>query len=361
MLVIAFLLTLFLLSNQDASAVAPEKAIHAASARAQANRAKQNGCVLKNPYVPWLEQDVRWIITPEESAAFNQLKTDEERDLFIGQFWLGRDPTPDTIRNEFKEEHYRRIAFANEHFAAGMLGSLADRGHIYIIYGPPDHVDVHNKIVGDAIYPAQTWKYRYIEGVGNEVELEFVDTCRCGEFKLEHEPTKEPKSNGSRINSFQFDILSHPPQVKFKDLAEAATHRIKSQKLLFDVRVDYLKVTEATTLVPITIALRNKEIALSDESGIPPTKTGRVDVFARLVDLTGRVLDVFEDIINVEEVSREAKIDPEASSQRVETSALPPGHYRLDVAVRDVNSNRLGTMSRIVIVPGDGAQVTKPQ
>ncbi|MCU1310426.1 MAG: hypothetical protein JWO20_1551 [Candidatus Angelobacter sp.] len=349
-----FAMLLLLPINQDPSAVAPEKKTHSASAGAQAKRAKQDGCVLKDLSVPWLEQDVRWIITPEESFAFNKLKSDRERDLFVEQFWLRRDPTPDTIRNEFKEEHYRGIAFANEHFAAGVMGSLADRGRIYIVYGPPDHIDVHNDIDGDAIYAAQTWKYRYIVGIGQNVEFEFVDRCKCNEFKLEHGPTAEVKEGQAIIDPLQFDIRSHPPQVKFKDLEEVASHRIKSQELPFEVRVAYLKVTEATTLVPITIALRNKQIALSDESGIPPTKTGRVDIFARLVGLTGRVFDVFEDIINVKAVSREAKIDPEASSQRVETSALPPGRYRLDVVLRDVSSNRMGTLSRAVVVPGDG-------
>jgi GWxTD domain-containing protein len=209
MLTSAFLLTLFLLPNQDASAVARQKAVHAVPAGAQANRAKQYGCVIKDLSVPWLEQDVRWIITPEELSAFNRLKNDSERDLFVEQFWLRRDPTPDTTRNEFKEEHYRRIAFSNEHFAAGVMGSLADRGRIYILYGPPDHIDehnYHNYIDGDVIYPAQRWKYRYIKGVGNEVKLEFVDRCKCNEFKLEHEPIKGTEEPGVESQFFPIRI-----------------------------------------------------------------------------------------------------------------------------------------------------------
>src|SRR5215510_5522416 len=91
----------------------------------------------------WLEQDVRWIITDEERAAFKQLSNDEERDQFIEQFWLRRDPTPDTLENEFKEEHYRRIAYANERFASGIPGWKTDRGQIYIKFGAPTQIDAH--------------------------------------------------------------------------------------------------------------------------------------------------------------------------------------------------------------------------
>ena len=97
---------------------------------------KQNSKSLKielsKTYKKWLDEDVRWIITDEEQKAFKLLSNDEERDQFIEAFWQRRDPTPDTIENEFKEEHYRRMAYANEHFAAGIPGWKSDRGRIYI-------------------------------------------------------------------------------------------------------------------------------------------------------------------------------------------------------------------------------------
>jgi GWxTD domain-containing protein len=77
---------------------------------------------VSKPYRNWLDQDVRYIISPEEEQVFKLLSTDDERDQFIEQFWLRRDPTPDTEENEFREEHYRRIQYANEHFAAGVPG-----------------------------------------------------------------------------------------------------------------------------------------------------------------------------------------------------------------------------------------------
>ena len=108
--------------------------------KANAKALKQE---LGSTYKKWLNEDVRWIITPEELSAFKQLSNDEERDQFIEQFWLRRDPTPDTVENEYKEEHYRRIAYANEHFPAGKAGWMTDRGRIYIVFGPPDEIDAH--------------------------------------------------------------------------------------------------------------------------------------------------------------------------------------------------------------------------
>src|SRR5208283_2446965 len=144
-------------------------------------------------YQAWLEQDVRYIITPEEEQAFKLLGNDEERDAFIEQFWLRRDPTPDTEENEFREEHYRRIEYANEHFAAGKPGWKTDRGRIYITWGPPDEINSHpsggtyerpmDEGGGDtSTFPFETWRYRHLEGVGENVELEFVDTCQCGDY-----------------------------------------------------------------------------------------------------------------------------------------------------------------------------------
>src|SRR6202163_4296301 len=150
---------------------------------------------LSKTYRKWLDEDVRWIITDEEKSAFMQLSNDEERDQFIEAFWQRRDPTPDTEENEFKEEHYRRIAYANEHYAAGIPGWKTDRGRIYIMYGAPDENDSHpsggtyerpiNEGGGEtSTFPFEDWRYRYIEGIGQEVIIEFVDTCMCGDYHM---------------------------------------------------------------------------------------------------------------------------------------------------------------------------------
>src|SRR5215470_4686065 len=164
---------------------------------------------LETPYKKWLNEDVAYIITDEERQAWKRLATDDERQQFIEQFWLRRDPTPDTEENEFKEEHYRRIAYANERFASGIPGWKTDRGRIYITFGPPDEIESHpsggtyerpfEEGGGTtSTFPFQQWRYRYIEGVGTNVELEFVDPSGTGEYHLTRDPGEK-------------DALAHVP------------------------------------------------------------------------------------------------------------------------------------------------------
>src|SRR5579875_1143088 len=150
---------------------------------------------ISKTYKKWLDEDVRWIITDQEKKAFLSLSNDEEREAFIEQFWRRRNPNPDSPENEFREEHYRRIAYANEHFAAGKPGWMTDRGHIYIAFGPPDSIDSHpsggtyerpmEEGGGEtSTFPFETWHYRYIEGIGDNIDIEFVDTCMCGDYHM---------------------------------------------------------------------------------------------------------------------------------------------------------------------------------
>ena len=145
----------------------------------------------------WMKQDVAYIISAEEKEAFKRLTTDDERYQFIEQFWLRRDPTPDTPDNEAKQEHYRRIAFANERYASGKPGWETDRGRVYITFGPPDQIDSHSsggtyerppeEGGGTTVtFPFEVWRYRYIEGraLGEEVRIEFVDPSFSGEYRM---------------------------------------------------------------------------------------------------------------------------------------------------------------------------------
>src|SRR5579864_1644937 len=157
---------------------------------------------LETPYKKWLNEDVVYIITDEEKAAFKRFSTDEERQNFIEQFWLRRDPTPDTEENEFKEEHYRRIAYANDRFASGIPGWKTDRGRIYITFGPPDEIESHPSGGtyerpyeegggSTSTYPFEQWRYRYIDGIGTNIILEFVDTTMSGEYHLTMDPSEK--------------------------------------------------------------------------------------------------------------------------------------------------------------------------
>lgn len=136
-----------------------------------------------NPYSKWLNEDVVYIITGQERTAFEKLTTDEERNKFIEQFWARRDPTPGTPENQFKEEHYRRRAYANRHFASSEPGWKTDRGHMYIIYGPPDEIEVHPK-TAQRPYRVEIWLYRYVEGVGDNASFTFIDRTGRGDYQL---------------------------------------------------------------------------------------------------------------------------------------------------------------------------------
>ena len=148
-----------------------------------------------NAYTRWLKEDVYLIITPAERAAFEKLKTNEEREQFIHIFWNNRDPSPDTEENEYRDQHYERVAYANEHFASGVPGSVTDRGRIYIKFGKPDEIESHPaggsyqrlSYEGGGMtttYPFEKWFYRHIPGVRSGVEIEFVDPSGSGEYRM---------------------------------------------------------------------------------------------------------------------------------------------------------------------------------
>jgi len=354
-------------------------------------------------YKKWLSEDVAWIITDEERSAFKQLSNDEERDQFIEAFWQRRDPTPDTIENEFKEEHYRRIAYANEHFPAGIPGWKTDRGRMYIMYGPADEIESHpsggsyerpmEEGGGEtSTYPFEDWRYRYIEGIGQEVIIEFVDTCMCGEYHMTMDRSEKdalmqtpnagltlyeqmgmankadrftggglerlgagPMSSTLQTKQFdrleQFAKLNKPPAVKFKDLEEIVSHKITVNLMPFDVRADFVKVTSDTVLTPITIQIKNRDITFANKDGV---ERGTVNIFGRVTTLSGRIAQTFEDTVQVDVP---AELLPKtAENSQVYWKALPlkPGHYRLDVVVKDVSGDRTGNWSKSLMVPDFG-------
>jgi GWxTD domain-containing protein len=354
---------------------------------------------LSKTYKKWLNEDVVWIITDQERAAFKQLSNDEERDNFIEAFWQRRDPTPDTEENEYKEEHYRRIAYANEHFAAGIPGWKTDRGRMYIMYGPADEVESHpsggtyerpmEEGGGEtSTFPFETWRYRYLENIGQEVIIEFVDTCMCGDYHmtidrsekdaLKYTPnagltqyeqmglaSKASRFNGgleqlgagpmSASNSTkQFDRLEQwaklqaPPPVKFKDLEEIVTTKLITNLMPFDVRTDFVKVTGDTVLVPITIQMKYRDITFANKEGV---QRGTVNIFGRVTTLTGKVVQTFEDPAQIDVPAELLPRMAENSSVYWKAIPLRPGRYKIDVAVKDVNGDRKGVWSRGIQVP----------
>jgi len=364
--------------------------------KANAKALKQE---LGKTYKKWLDEDVRWIITDEERSAFKQLSNDEERDQFIEAFWARRDPTPDTPENEFKEEHYRRIAYANEHFAAGIPGWKTDRGRIYVMYGPADEIESHpsggtyDRPMEEgggstSTYPFEQWRYRYLEDVGQEVIIEFVDTCMCGDYHMTMDRSEKDAllytpgagltlyeqmgmaSKTSRFNggmerlgtgplsssqaSKQFDRLEQfaklnkPPSVKFKDLEEVVSHKINVNLMPFDVLTDFVKVTGDTVLVPITVQIKNKDITFINKDGV---SRGTVNIFGRLTTISGRVAQTFEDTVQVDVPPELLPKTTENASVYPKAVPLRPGRYMLEVVVKDVNGDRVGTWRRGMQVP----------
>ena len=350
-------------------------------------------------YKKWLDEDVRWIITDEELSAFKKLATNAERDQFIEGFWQRRDPTPDTEENEFKEEHYRRIAYADERFAAGIRGSRTDRGRIYIMYGKPDSIDAHpaggpyqrpqeEGGGSTSTFPFEVWRYRYLEGIGQEIEIEFVDDCSCGAYEMTMDRSKKDallhvpnagltdmESMGmankadrfrgveslgqgffnQQNNTKQFDRLetfaklNRAPEIKFKDLTEeVVTSKIRYNLLHFDVRVDFVKITSDTALVPITLQVPVKEITFINKDGV---QRGTLNILGRLTKITGQIVQTFEDPVHVD-IPAEL-LEKELNGSRLYWKALPmrPGRYKLYIAIKDVNGDKIGVFSRSYVVP----------
>ena len=357
---------------------------------------------LKGAYKTWLEQDVSYIISDEERKSFKSLSNDEEREAFIEQFWLRRNPNPDTPDNEFREEHYRRIAYANEHFAAGKPGWKTDRGHIYISFGKPDSIESHpsggsyNRPIDEgggetSTFPFEVWHFRYLEGVGDNIDVEFVDTCQCGDYHFTIDrgekdallrvpgagqtqweemgmAKKADRFNGgmehlgtgplaSSQQSKQFDRIElsaklfAPPPVKFKDLDNfISEHTLLNGPVFpFDVRTDFIKVTENTVLVPITLQIKNRDVTFVTKQGVAK---GVVNILGKVTTLTHKTVQTFEDTVEIQQPAE--LLQKTLDRQSIYWKALPllPGLYRLDIAIKDVNNpDHIGIYGKGIEVP----------
>ena len=368
--------------------------------KAQKKKIRKTLKELDTPYKQWLNEDVVYIISPEERNAFGQLATNEEREQFIEQFWLRRSTNPDLPDNEFKEEHYRRIAYANEHYASGIPGWKTDRGHMYIVWGPPDEIDSHptggtydrpQEEGGGSTttYPWETWRWRYIEGMGENVIMEFVDPTGSGEYHLTMDPSEKDalthvpgaglsqmeqmglaskadrftRSDGTNLpttmggtpasmNEFTrleaYANAFKPPVVKFKDLEAIVTSRIVRDQVHFNWRTDFLKVTNDTVLVPVTVQIPNNQLSFQSKEGV---HSATINIFGRVSTLTGRVVQTFEDSVSRD--FPESLFQQSLKLQSIYQKAVPlrPGLYRLDLVIKDVQSGNVGVVNSRLQVP----------
>jgi len=355
---------------------------------------------LDSAYRQWLTEDVTYIISPDERNAFLQLDTNEEREQFIEQFWLRRSSNPDLPENDFKEEHYRRIAYANEHYASGIPGWKTDRGRMYIMWGPADEVESHptggtyDRPMEEgggstSTYPWETWRWRYLEGIGENIILEFVDPSGSGEFHMTMDPSEKdallhvpgaglsllesmgmsskadrfsrsdgtnlPKTMGgtpASMNEFSrlelYAKVNKPPEVKFKDLEALVTSRIVRDQVHFNWRADYMKVTNDTVLVPVTIQIPNSQLSFQSKDGI---HSATMNIFGRVSTLTGRVVQTFEDPVSKD--FPDSLFQQSLKLQSIYQKAVPlrPGLYRLDLVIKDVQSGNIGVVNTRLQVP----------
>ena len=355
---------------------------------------------LESPYKKWLNEDVAYIITDEERAAFKRLSTDEEREQFIEQFWLRRDPTPDTVENEYKEEHYRRIAYANDHYASGIPGWKTDRGRIYLMYGPPDEIESHpsggtyerpaEEGGGEtSTYPFEQWRYRYLEGIGTNIIIEFVDTTMSGEYHMTMDPsekdallyvpgagltlseqmglsTKTDRFNNTdgthlgaplgglpeSMNEFsrleQFAKLQKPPAIKYTDLEASVNTKITFNVLPMRVQVDYVRVTNSTVIANITIVFDNKDLQFTNKSGV---QKAIVHILGRITSMTRRPINTFEHEVSID--SPNELLQKVAAQQSIyqESVPLPPGRYRLNVVAKDTVAGNMNNYELALDVP----------
>jgi GWxTD domain-containing protein len=355
---------------------------------------------LETPYRKWLNEDVVYIITDEEKAAFKRLSTDDERQQFIEQFWLRRDPTPDTEENEYKEEHYRRIAYANEHYASGIPGWKTDRGRTYIVFGPPDEIESHpsggtyerpyEEGGGTtSTYPFEQWRYRYLDGIGNNIVIEFVDTTMSGEYHMTMDPSEKDallyvpgagltlaeqmgladktqrfnRTDGTHLGTGsdplpvsmqeferieQFAKLQAAPKVKYKDLEEAVSSSIRYNALPFKVKTDFVKVTDSTVLAMVALQFERKDLQFQQKDDIAKAT---VNIFGRITSIAGRTVTTFEDPVVVEVPSAMLGKAIEGVNVYSKTIPLAPGMYRLTLVCKDIVAGAMTTYPLALNVP----------
>ncbi|HJZ62939.1 MAG TPA: GWxTD domain-containing protein [Candidatus Acidoferrum sp.] len=381
---------------QDAPAKNPPKE---PSQKEQTKQRKKARKELTFDFTEFIQEDAKYIILKEELDAFKRLSTNEEREAFIEIFWQRRNPNPDSTVNEFREEHYRRIAYANEHFASGIPGWKTDRGHIYIVWGPPDEIDSHptggtydrpayEGGGSTTTYPWEIWRYRHMETVGENVELEFVDTTGTGEYRLTRDPgekdalahvpgagpsaleamglkskvdrftntdgTTLPAPLGPRpasMNEFEslgryYRVLGPPPPIQ--DLHPGVFSRVIRNQINLAYDLAFLRATADSTIVPITLQIPNNQMGFRSKDGI---HSAILNVYARITTPGGRLVQSFEEAIGHDVPDSLFEKDLSRSLLFQKSLPLHPGLYRLDVVVKDVESGNVGLIGTALRVP----------
>ena len=369
------------------------------SRKASKKQAEKLARELGSAYGSWLRDEVPDIITEDERRAFLTLSTNEEREQFIEIFWNRRNPDPDSPTNTAREEHYRRLAYADERFASGIPGRKTDRGRIYIIWGPPDEIESHptggtyDRPVAQGGgsttgYPWELWRYRYLEGIGENIEIEFVDPSGSGEYHITMDPCEKDalahvpgagpslsemlgqstkagrfsSSSGSTCpmplggttstaNEFEnldrYFRVQHAPG-RLGELGEKVTAHLVANTLPFQYRADFMRATTSTVLVPITVQVRNRDVSFQGKQGV---QSAVLELYGRITSPGGSVIQTFEEIISRDIPDSLFPSSRDLYSIYQKAVPLRAGLYRLDIIIKDQQSGNIGTQAAALRVP----------
>ena len=331
-------------------------------------------------YEIWLAQDVKWIITDAERSAFNSLRDEESRQVFVEQFWSQRDPTPDTVRNEFEELHYQRLLSARQMFSTpDVMGWDTARGRIYVIYGPPDGVETkrgapplgpESVVLGAAcndlsriqVSAYEVWHYSKIRGIDHPATIAFAPLCTPSELlavadKVDADTLGRPPvpkyklicngkvdPNDRSYRGIQQIICGeNPPHVQFKNLEEVVTAHVRYSLFTFGVHVEFAKITDITDMLQLTITVKNSDVTCRNNK---TDLEAPVRIFGRFVTVNGRVAQIVEGTMG-EPVSNCLN----GNRKYTQRFPLRLGRYRFNLALQDVNGDRMGTYAENIVVP----------
>jgi GWxTD domain-containing protein len=341
-----------------------------------------------NAFKKWLTEDAGPIITAAERKAYLALTTDQERENFIEKFWDRRDPDPDTQENEYREAYYERIAYANEHFSSGIPGSKSDRGRIYIRWGKPDEIESHPS--GGAYdkasyegggsattFPFERWFYRHLDGVGDGVEIEFVDQTGSGEYRIARDirekfltigPSQsiaatDANSGFVREQDNPFAVaeklknLDTPPAVRYSeiDATIAGSGTIDKNPVDVDMQIGFFRQSEGRVIAAFTVEADNQDLSFDSRDG---QATAHVNILGRITSVAGRRIGIFEDSVATNATTAELLAVKNHRSIYQRSVALAPGTYKIDIVVRDIATGNRGIVSRGFTVPRyDGSKL----
>jgi GWxTD domain-containing protein len=346
----------------------------------------------------WLDEEVVYIIAPHEHDVFLHLGTDRERDMFIEAFWKHRDPTPGTPRNEFRDEHYSRLKYANDVYgrSSPLPGWRTDRGHIYIVLGPPKSIESYDHVQN--VHPVEIWFYMGDPELGlpTSFNIIFFKKEGMGDYVLYSPAQDGPRSliadafvsaedteDAYKIlknyePNLAYQVLSlipgerpRPGSVSLASTRLMATIFGSPQKKVEDSYADailkykdFIDVEYTANYVPSDASLQ----VIRDESGVfmvhyslEPSKISvedaggkydvRFQVTGRVSDAAGRTIYQFDRDFPFSLTPETLQAVRAQSVSLQDMFPLAPGSYNFDLLLKNAASKEFSSAERKIVVP----------